>query len=112
MSATPRKICPVLTAGTVKTQSIIGADGTTPGAQVTPIQCIGPECHLWRHDERLPPETGDCTYALTGLFTATTAQQVADVVNNTAAIGEVLKLIAKQAGVQITDHPQFAPPTA
>lgn len=93
MNPTARKICPYLTAGTVQVSNIVGPGGEKPGATISPIQCLGAQCHLWEHDARLPAETGDCSMKLTAVFSATGAMQ----------IGQLVQLVARiaiKAGVE------------
>lgn len=102
---TSRKICPYLTAGTVQVSSLVGAAGEKPGATISPIQCLGPQCHMWEHDSRLPAETGDCSMKLTAVFSATSAVTAQQLV-------QLLARVAVKAGVEgitIEDAPAAAP---
>lgn len=113
MSATPRRTCPRLTTGTIKTGLITEAGSESPSVTLTPIQCLGPSCHFWMHDNGAPPETGDCVDVLSARFAAIGAGQMQLSNENLATLGKLIAHVAKAAGVNVattTDVP--SPPTA
>lgn len=119
MSDTPvptkRKICPVLSPVTVS--PLVGSDGSPPGAQMYPVQCQGPDCQWWRHNEDLPPETGDCSMPLAMIASAANVgstiaagNNVAVVADNVTELARLVKFIAERLGVKFDPAP--TPPTA
>jgi hypothetical protein len=98
-NATPRRICPLLTAGTVKTATVVAPGEADPHTTLTPIQCIGPACQLWVHEAN--PEIGECGIGLTAVFTSTTAGQLVEVNNSLVALGSLVAAIAAAAKLDV-----------
>lgn len=101
MSATPRRICSILTAGSVKSGAIIEAGQDKPTVTLTPIQCMGPVCHHWMHDHGADPETGDCVFTLAARFGAIAAGQAQACNDNLVTLGNIVGLLAQKAGVNV-----------
>lgn len=108
--ATPRKICPLLTTGTVKTSAVLAPGDAAGTTTLTPIQCLGPACQVWVHDARLNPETGECGLNLAALFSATTATQVAEMNNNLVTLGNLVTHVAQKMGFVAPTAPDAGAP--